>query len=62
MEQQDRNIKTLDIITKLNKTHRQGSDGYYDCGELGVVHIYWHQQRWEWEWIEISDEFKAEGK
>ena len=55
--QQDRYIRVLEIINALNKTHRQGLDGYFDCGELGITHIWWHDG-WKWEWIEISNEFK----
>lgn len=53
----DRYIKVLDIITQLNKQHRQGEDQVFDCGELGFVHLWWHS-RWSWEWIKISTEFK----
>lgn len=55
--QQDQYIKVLDIINELNRTHRQGLSAYYDCGELGIVYIYWKSQ-WEWEWIELNTEFK----
>jgi len=54
---QDRYIKVLEIINVLNNTHRQGTFGYYDCGELGIVNIFW-DHRWNWEWIEVSNEFK----
>lgn len=57
--EQDRYIKVLDIINELNRTHRQGSNDYYDCGELGIVHIYWWHS-WTWEWIELSTEFKEQ--
>lgn len=59
IKQQAKDAKVFDIINKLNKTHRQGQSGYYDCGELGIVYIYWRDQRWQWEWIEISSEFKV---
>ena len=58
---QDRYIKVLEIINTLNKTHRQGHRGYFDCGELGILFVWWHRQ-WEWEWIELSTEFKEDIK
>ncbi len=55
---QDRYIKVLEIITKLNKKHRQGEDAIFDCSDLGFVHIFWRSGRWEWDWVVPSTEFK----
>jgi len=56
MELSDRDNKYLEIITRLNKAHQQGSIHYYDCGELGIIHIYWHGNRWEHEWIPVEED------
>ncbi len=57
-----RDNKYYEIITQLNGKHRQGTVGYYNCGGLGIVHVYWWCQRWEHEWITISEEFNLEAK
>ncbi len=52
-----KHIKVMEIINELNKRGMQGEGGIFDCGELGVVHLWFHNS-WAWEWIEISTEFK----
>lgn len=53
-----RNQKYIEIITKLNKKHRQGEANIFDCGELGFLHIWWHNQ-WKYDWFIPSLEFKS---
>ena len=54
-----RNTKTFKILKQLNKERRQGEDNYFDCGELGVVHIWWNIT-WQFKWVVLSEEFKSD--
>lgn len=53
-----RQEKFLEIITALNKQHRQGESQIFDCGKLGFIHIWWHHS-WEHHWFEPSLEFRG---
>jgi hypothetical protein len=59
--QQARADKYMEIITKLNRRKRWGENQIFDCGELGFLHIWWHQQ-WYGDWFEPSTEFKPTKK
>ena len=56
MEISPRDTKYFSIITELNKQHRVGEEAIFDCGKLGLVHIWW-DSRWEHRWFEPSKEF-----
>lgn len=35
------------------KAEGRQRDGYFDCGELGILHLYWRRdQSWGFDWIE----------
>ena len=55
----NRYIKVLEIIISLNKVRKREGENYYNCGKLGIVHVWW-QDGWKWNWIEISLEFLEE--
>lgn len=58
VKEQARQDKFLQIITALNKQHRQAANEIFDCGTLGFVHIWFHHS-WECEWFKPSEEFKG---
>ena len=53
-----REEKYIQIITELNKQRRQGENQIFDCGELGLIHIWWQGHQWRSEWVIPSKEFK----
>ena len=57
-----RQQKELEIMNWLNEHQRQGTNAFYDCGELGTLHIFWYRSTWRTEWItiEVCPEWGAE--
>ena len=52
--------KVLELIERLNCLRLHGTDGFFDCGELGIVHIWWGRGgHWEWRWMDVvnAEEF-----
>ncbi len=53
MQRTPREDMELEIMGYLNE-NRMYYGAYYDCGDLGILHIYWSRSTWETEWIEIQ--------
>jgi len=53
-----RSLKFFEIIHALNERQGQRLSGFFDCGILGIAHIYW-RNCWEVTWYdELNTEFK----
>ena len=40
------------IISTLNKRADKGETSFlFDCGDLGIVRVYWYRNYWEREWF-----------
>jgi hypothetical protein len=33
--------------------------GYFDAGELGVLHLSWSNERWLWQYVDIDEHSKS---
>lgn len=41
------------IISKLNEDEAHYG-GYFDCGKLGIIHVYWDKHQWSFFLIKKS--------
>ena len=44
----------FNVIKHLNSIGAQGTSVYYDCGELGVCHVWWDGS-WKVEWVVLEE-------
>ncbi len=54
----------MKIINKLNDAQPSFRGGWFGCGELGCVHVWWGGGRWKHEWFELeyAEDFIRTGK
>ncbi len=53
------------LMSELNRRELQGTNNYFDCGEDGILHIWWGNGSWKDEVIVVEDAslwLEAEGR
>lgn len=51
LEKTDKHKLSMKIINKLNDENMQGSNIFFDCGELGICNIFWDKTGWMVKWF-----------
>lgn len=56
---QNRNKVLWGLIEYLNTKELENytnDNRYWDCKELGILHLYWHKSgQWCWHWLELKE-------
>ena len=52
-EERIRKSIEFQILTMLNHAQRQGSGGYFDCGDWGILEVLW-DSGWRTRWLHVE--------
>lgn len=61
LERTPRQEKELEAMKYLNDNYPAFAPRLFDCGELGILHIFWMRSRWECQWYDELETLPEKG-